>query len=561
MLSPGADLGSYRVISLLGEGGMGLVYLAEHKALERRVAVKVLRPECGRDPSTVARFFTEAKAVNRIGHEHIVDVTDLGVTPDGETYIVMEYLVGESLDTRLKRDGAWEIERAVHLAIQVADALAASHEVGIIHRDLKPENIYLIQRSGERDYVKVLDFGLAKLIGDAMQDGQAAKTQAGTVIGTPQYMAPEQAFGKPVDARADVYSLGVILYQLVTGRLPFQADNAMGMLLQHATKPPPSMREVMPEIPEALDAIVKKAMAKSKEQRHADMAEMRDLLIQLQGQPYDIAATTQMAAITDDQEQAIADALLQGASLDSAVMMATGQALAGRSELATVIVNNNDQEEATRVEKPPPSEEPTAPDSAMVPPGLSVATSSGVRTQVSAASRTWAAGSSKTPSSGAPPPRAASTATPPRTESRRWINPPPTNPTAEPPPVQLPPPGRVLPPPAVIARPHHDSSSRWLAVLGALVLTLVIVLVVSQLSRGAPEVQPGSHPLPGPRVVPAPTAPPAPAVPPRRAVVAPRPAVRGPVAPAPSAPSVVPAPAPPAPAPPASPGTQPPMPR
>ena len=190
----GQTIGNYRLTAKLGEGGMGVVYLAEHPVIGRKVALKAIHPELSRNPDVVSRFMTEAKAVNQIGNEHIVDVSDFGTTTDGEFYFIMEYLNGESVADRLRRERLFDPHRALQIAAQVADALAASHSHGIIHRDLKPENIFLITRGQNRDFVKVLDFGLAKLT--QSEEKVTHKTRTGSVMGTPYYMAPEQCEGK-----------------------------------------------------------------------------------------------------------------------------------------------------------------------------------------------------------------------------------------------------------------------------------------------------------------------------------------------------------------------------
>jgi eukaryotic-like serine/threonine-protein kinase len=234
MLQPGETVASYRVVRLLGKGGMGIVYLATHVALERHVALKVLRRDVSDDPEAATRFFTEARAVNRIGHQNIVDVTDFGTTSTGQCFFAMELLTGESLAGRLSREGALSLRRTLHVAVQVADAVAASHAAGIVHRDLKPNNIFLIERERDLDYVKLLDFGLAKL---TQVDGGAIRTTLdGAVVGTPAYMSPEQCLGrKDVDHRTDIYALGVILYETIAGRLPFIAEGIGEYLFAHAT--------------------------------------------------------------------------------------------------------------------------------------------------------------------------------------------------------------------------------------------------------------------------------------------------------------------------------------
>jgi serine/threonine-protein kinase len=284
MIAVGSSIGNYQVKSPLGEGGMGIVWLAEHPLIGRRVAIKVIHPTYARNPEAVSRFFTEAQAVNTIGHPNIVDITDFGQTPDGECYFVMEYLDGQALSARL-REGSMDLRRGLHVAAQVCDALAASHAAGILHRDLKPDNIFLIRRGQDPDVAKVLDFGLAKLTtGD--QKSQH-KTRTGSMMGTPYYMAPEQCAGKAdIDSRADVYALGVILFEMVTGRVPFPGEGYGEIIVQHITQPAPKARELNPHVPEWLEALIDRCLVKDRDQRVQSMAELRDaLMAQLEQMP------------------------------------------------------------------------------------------------------------------------------------------------------------------------------------------------------------------------------------------------------------------------------------
>src|SRR5262249_52301133 len=187
-LGIGESLGNYRIVQKLGSGGMGTVYLAEHPLIGKRVALKVIHRDLSMNQDVVTRFFHEARAVNQIGHEHIVDITDYGQTHEGEYFFIMELLSGRSLSDLMELDGVLAPDRAFHIAVQVADALAASHAVGIVHRDLKPDNVFLIHRRGDNDFVKLLDFGLAKI----QHAGDAGITRRGVILGTPQYMSPEQ---------------------------------------------------------------------------------------------------------------------------------------------------------------------------------------------------------------------------------------------------------------------------------------------------------------------------------------------------------------------------------
>jgi serine/threonine-protein kinase len=260
-LLPAVLEGRYRLLSPLGAGGMGVVYLAEHLGLRKSVAVKLLRGELSRDPTFTRRFEQEAIAASQIGHEHIVNVTDLGRTPSGELFYVMELLEGESLGALLLREHFLPLWRAVPILTQVCRALEAAHARGIVHRDVKPQNVMLLQRQGQADFVKVVDFGISKVMQGQPGSGL---TEAGAILGTANYMAPEQAAGGTVDARADVYALGVLTYEVCTGSLPFRGDNTFTTMLQHleATADPPSRRRPDLGLPPELDALVLSALAK-----------------------------------------------------------------------------------------------------------------------------------------------------------------------------------------------------------------------------------------------------------------------------------------------------------
>jgi len=278
MIAVGQTIGNYTITAKLGEGGMGVVYLAEHPVIGRKVALKAIHPELSRNPEVVSRFMTEAKSVNQIGNEHIVEIYDFGTTSDGEFYFIMEFLGGESLADKLKRERFFPAARALQVAAQVADALSASHSHGIIHRDLKPENIFLISRGAQVDFVKVLDFGLAKLTQG--EEKVTHKTRTGSVMGTPYYMSPEQCEGKAsIDHRADLYSLGVILFEMLTGRVPFGGDGYGEIIVKHITQPPPSARSINPQLNAAHEAILARALAKAREDRFANMADFRTAML------------------------------------------------------------------------------------------------------------------------------------------------------------------------------------------------------------------------------------------------------------------------------------------
>jgi eukaryotic-like serine/threonine-protein kinase len=272
----GKKVGNYEIKSKLGEGGMGAVYLGEHPMIGKRVAIKVLLEEFASNEVVVSRFFNEAKAVNDIGHQNIVDIIDFGKIPteDGSSqmvYFVMELLNGESLADRIKRLPLTTAETR-HVIEQCCDALNASHAKGIVHRDLKPDNIFLTVRGQDKAFVKILDFGIAKLTGAG---GANNKTQTGTVIGTPHYMSPEQCAGKGlIDHRSDIYSLGCVMYELATGHLPFPGEGFGDILIAHLIREPPKPSEVKPDIDPVLEQVIMKAMLKDREQRFASMAEM-----------------------------------------------------------------------------------------------------------------------------------------------------------------------------------------------------------------------------------------------------------------------------------------------
>ena len=225
----------------LGEGGMGVVYRAEQTAIKREVALKVLHSNLTQDESLFARFQNEAAACSRLNHPNTITIYDFGKTSQSSLYIAMEFIRGISLDDEIQNKGAMDVARACHIAIQVCGSLEDAHNNSIIHRDLKPENVMLCERAGETDVVKVLDFGIAKIMEDESQDQRKALTKTGMVFGTPQYMSPEQIRGEKVDNRTDIYSLGVMLYQMLTGALPFTAETPMGLLTKHLMDTPPPL--------------------------------------------------------------------------------------------------------------------------------------------------------------------------------------------------------------------------------------------------------------------------------------------------------------------------------
>jgi serine/threonine-protein kinase len=276
----------YDVTRKIGEGGMGVVYEAKHTLIGKRVAIKVLLDKYAQKADLVARLQQEARLASSIGHEHIVDITDFGETSDGRTYVVMEFLEGESLAQLLAREGPQPPARANACARQVASALAAAHGKGIVHRDVKPENVFIIRRS-DKDFVKVVDFGISKALKPEGEGGDSSPrlTHTGMVLGTPLYMSPEQARGEDdLDHRIDVYAVGVILYELLTGEVPFRGTNYLNVIAQVLSGAPRPPSQVRPDlsISPALESVVMKAMAKDRAHRYATMAELDADLVKLE---------------------------------------------------------------------------------------------------------------------------------------------------------------------------------------------------------------------------------------------------------------------------------------
>jgi len=271
----GTQVGSFRLVRLLGRGGMGTVYLAEHPAIGSRVAVKFLHESLAENPQVVARFYDEARAVNLIGHENIVAIYDLNLVPPNRYYFVMEYLEGETLHAAA-RGHRLDTPAVLDVLLQLCDALQCAHERGVVHRDLKPDNVFLVTRGGKHDFVKLVDFGIAKLRGGAVTS--SGRSSAGLIVGTPEYMAPEQCDDGSIDARTDVYALGVMAFELVARRLPFQGKTVTQLLLAHLQQRPPPLSQLVKGVDRELEQVIMKALAKAPAERHADMARFAEAL-------------------------------------------------------------------------------------------------------------------------------------------------------------------------------------------------------------------------------------------------------------------------------------------
>ena len=294
-------IGNYHIQEVLGRGGMGTVFSGEHVYIGKKVAVKILHPQFAKYDDALKRFLREARAASSINHPNICDVTDFGPMPDGGVYFVMEYLDGTSLEDLIDSQGAMPLHRCLNIANQMALALASAHDEGIIHRDLKPDNIMLVKKPGRRelvkvvtnnddgtsstkiviekeeeyDYVKILDFGIAKVL--TPESSPPSKTLAGAVFGTPEYMSPEAAKGENIDFRSDIYSVGVILFDMICGRPPFEAEASAEVLAMHINTAPPLPSKVAPhcEITPLAEALIMRAMAKDPDKRYQSFDEFR----------------------------------------------------------------------------------------------------------------------------------------------------------------------------------------------------------------------------------------------------------------------------------------------
>jgi eukaryotic-like serine/threonine-protein kinase len=267
----------YRVTRLIGKGGMGSVYEGEHILVERRVAIKVLEPALERERA-IARFEQEARSAGRIGNEHILDIYDIGSLPDGSRYLVAEYLDGETLRARIHRLGRLSPRVAAPLVLELLDGLGAAHRAGVVHRDLKPDNVFLVrQKAGRSDFVKLIDFGVSRF--ETLGDDRLRMTTTGAVVGTPHYLSPEQARGRrDADARSDLFAVGIMLYEMVTGEVPFKAESFNDLLFQIVLEAPTPPERIVTDLDPAFAQIIAKAMAKDPADRYQSADELADAL-------------------------------------------------------------------------------------------------------------------------------------------------------------------------------------------------------------------------------------------------------------------------------------------
>lgn len=270
--------GRYRISGIMGRGGMGVVYKAEHEQMGRSVALKMLHLHMVTDADAIKRFHREAKAVSRVRHPHSIVLYDFGVTPAGQPFIVMDFIEGTNLKRVIKQEGPLSLERANHIFQQVVDALSCAHSEGVIHRDLKPENIMLTERAGDKDFVQVVDFGISKLKSrDDEEKNEYNITRIGDVCGSPPYMSPEQCMSAtPIDFRSDIYALGVVLFESLSGRLPFKAKTAIEMIDSHLYAPPTPLKAANPDLVlcDSLNNVLMKALQKEPERRQQSMQEL-----------------------------------------------------------------------------------------------------------------------------------------------------------------------------------------------------------------------------------------------------------------------------------------------
>src|SRR5436190_19494092 len=275
----------YHVVKKLGEGGMGQVYLAEHVKMGRRSAIKVMNPSMVHDPDSVARFNREASNASRINHPNVCAIYDFGETLDGLIYLAMEFIEGEPLTDLIARAGALPVARATAIFLQTADALQAAHELGIVHRDLKPDNIMVTSRKGGGDTVKVVDFGIAKAVGGDEAGQKVTKT--GLVVGTPEFMSPEQLSGDTLDGRSDLYSLALVFFRVLTGKVPFEATSLQETMIKRLTDEPTPLAQARPDLafPATLQPVLDTALARTPSDRYQTVAKFAADIAAVTGRP------------------------------------------------------------------------------------------------------------------------------------------------------------------------------------------------------------------------------------------------------------------------------------
>jgi serine/threonine-protein kinase len=270
--------GRYRLLEKIGQGGMGAVYKGQHVKMNRMTAIKVLTSELANNAQFVARFEREAEMASHIDHPNAVNIYDFGEAEDGIVYIAMEFIEGRPLSYLIEKEGALPLERVVRITYQAADALHAAHHIGIIHRDFKPDNIMICQKQGRSDWVEVVDFGIAKRA--AAEADNKALTQTGFILGTPQYMSPEQVAGEPLDLRSDLYSLAIVSYEMITGALPFGGNSPQSVMVNRLLQPPMPLRQVRPSLtlPPAVEGVIMRALARYPVDRYSSTMEFAEEL-------------------------------------------------------------------------------------------------------------------------------------------------------------------------------------------------------------------------------------------------------------------------------------------
>ncbi len=288
----------YKIIRLIGEGGMATVYEAEHTVIKRKVAVKVMHEEVAAVPGATSRFFLEAQSASSIGHPNIIEIFHVGEEDDGTVFMVEELLMGISLKDLLEREGTLKPSAAVAIVLQVLSALVAAHDKGIVHRDIKPDNIFLSIDSRQKREVKLLDFGVAK-VQDSSTEGDQGLTRTGTVLGTPKYMSPEQARGKQVDGRTDLWAVGIILYEMLSGLQPFDGENYNKVLSDILLETPTPLGQLNPKLSRALVYVVEKGMAKDRNDRYAKATDMINDLLPSDNKAQKLIPTSAVQALKD----------------------------------------------------------------------------------------------------------------------------------------------------------------------------------------------------------------------------------------------------------------------